>query len=390
MKKYLFGAMVVGVAFTSCVNDLEADLAAENNAKPISFEVAKYKASSRADASTVSDGDYGTYPTNQNFGAFAFYAAATNGEHEVLKNEDGAALQNAKVGYANNVWSTVDDTYFWPQRGHVDFVSYSPYSTDATKVPVISHVNENKGDYNKLSFVGYTVGDDDLMYSDKAHLQTHNTNVIGGSGTPSGVPTLFRHALARLNFKVQGQNLVIADPEDETKNVYWQIVVDTIQLNNLYNTGSLILQTTSPTEASTTQYEVPVNSQGYKVWTLSTSSTGSTSKVWDNNRQGQLLTTNAVDYGNATGYYVLPQAFQERVQSVTITYRVSNKVGNGSYDTPTRFSKTLYFYDYSASVKAWEVGKNITYTILIDALGDVINFDPAVTDWETVEGTLGI
>ena len=36
------------------------------------------------------------------------------------------------------------------------------------------------------------------------------------------------------------------------------------------------------------------------------------------------------------------------------------------------------------------MGQNITYNIIIDPLGDIINFDPAVSDWEAVSGTLDI
>ena len=386
MKKYLFGAMVVGVAFTSCVNDLEADLAAESNAKPISFEVAKYKASSRADESVLSSTSTSVYPTTGFFGTFGVYAAERNGEHSVFVNQDSTMMQNSKVGFANRVWTVLSDTYFWPQTGHVDFVSYSPYSTDVTKVPVVGHVNESAKDYNALSFTDYTVTTDDLMYSDKAHLQHHNKVTYH----QSGVPTLFRHALAKLNFKVEAAYVISEEKVGETvKEIHWQVVVKSIKLANIYDKGSLILHTTSPTgtEATTTQYEIANYSAGdYRVWTRQASQT---SKEWAP-ASGQLLTVNATDFSDAINYFVLPQTFTAGEQSITITYTISNRVGDGSYDAPTEFTKKLYFDDYDSSVKAWEMGKNITYTILIDPKGDVINFDPTVADWEDVNGTLGI
>jgi len=36
------------------------------------------------------------------------------------------------------------------------------------------------------------------------------------------------------------------------------------------------------------------------------------------------------------------------------------------------------------------MGKSITYKIEIDPKGDIINFDPAVSNWETVDGILDI
>lgn len=385
MKKYLFGAMVVGVAFTSCVNDVEADLLAESKAKPISFEVAKYKASSRAEGGVqgLADPGHTEYATNQFFGAFAFYAETTNGEHAPFENEDGVKMENAKVGYVNDVWTALGDTYFWPQEGHIDFVSYSPYNTNATIA--VGHVNDGAKDYNALSITDYTVGDDDLMYSDKAHLQTHNKTLH----YKSGVPTMFRHALAKLNFKVQTKHVQTTEVVGEqSKVIYWRVVVNSVKLNKIFNKGSLTLHTTSPQVAGTTQYEIAnLAADAPKVWTRANSQID---KEWTS-AGGQVLTTTATNFGDAINYYVLPQTFTVGEQSFTVNYTVENKVGEtGTWSTPTEFTKTIGFTERAVMVSAWEMGKNITYTILIDPKGDVITFDPAVADWEEINGTLDI
>lgn len=383
MKKYLFGAMVVGVAFTSCVNDVEADLTAESNAKPISFEVAKYKASSRAGESAQADNGYTEYATNQFFGTFAFYAATTNGVHAPFANEDDVEMQNAKVGYANSVWTALGDTYFWPQTGHLDFVSYSPYSTDATIA--VGHINESAKDYNALSITDYTVGTEDLMYSDKAHLQTHNKTMYFNSG----VPTMFRHALAKLNFKVRTKHVQTEEVVGEdSKTLYWRVVLNSIKLNGIFNKGSLTLHTSSPSVAGTTQYEIANLAEGAsKVWTRANSQV---SKEWTS-AEGQVLTMVPTNFVDAINYYVLPQTFTVGEQSFTVNYTVQNKVGDtGTWSTPTEFTKTIGFTERAAMVSAWEMGKNITYTLIIDPKGDVITFDPAVADWEEVNGTLDI
>ena len=386
MKKYLFGAMLVGVAFTGCVNDVETELPVKDNLKPITFEVAKYKSSSRADESAQDAGSTGMseYSTTQKFGAFAFYASDVNGEHLPYMNEDDEPLTNAKVAYSTNVWTVISDTYFWPQTGHLDFVCYSPYAQIS---PVtVGHVNENAKDYNKLSFTNYQVGNDDLMYSDKAQLLTHNKTTF----YKSGVPTLFRHALAKLNFKVATKYVTSDEIVDNTTKVnHWRVVVNSIKLNNIYNTGNLNLVTTPRTEAGTSQYENVNHESGQpNVWVRV--GTNQTEREWTV-PNGQLLTVVPTDFDSAINYYVMPQTFTEAEQSITITYTISNRIGDtGNFSTPKEATKTLYFSKYNAMVKAWEMGKNITYTILIDPKGDVINFDPAVADWEAVSGTLDI
>lgn len=372
MKKLLFLATVVGAAFTSCVNDNEAVLTPEENPQPITFEVAKYKASSRAEGATQSQNTGTTaFPTNQFFGTFAYKAASINGEHELF-------MENEKVGFVNNTWLALGGNYLWPNEGHVDFISYYPYDDSTT--PVISDVNP--GDKNKLSFLNYTVNQVDLMYSDKAHLQTHNYTTY----YHSGVPTLFRHALAKLNFKVAAKYLVDSSKEDQS----WVILVESITLNSLHSTGSIHLQTTSPSTAGTTQWQISNYVEGSpKVWTPQSNTT--VDKEWKVENGGQSLDKELTIFSDASDYYVLPQTFGNKFQSISIVYYVIDKnPESATFDQLEQRNKTLYFYDYSKMVSAWEMGKNITYNIIIDPLGDVINFDPAVSDWEVVSGTLDI
>ena len=88
------------------------------------------------------------------------------------------------------------------------------------------------------------------------------------------------------------------------------------------------------------------------------------------------MDTELTVFSGASDYYVLPQTFGNKLQSVTIKYNVIDKnPDSATYNQPEERNKTLYFYDYSKMVAAWEMGKNITYNIIIDPLGDIINFD---------------
>jgi len=332
MKKFLFFATVVSAAFTSCVSDNEEVLESKENLQPITFEVAKYKPSSRSNdtGNAQSTGaEYTAFPTNQLFGTFAYKADAINGAHSLFMN-------NEKVGYVNNVWIALGDTYFWPQVGHVDFISYYPHSTAPGGIlPTIGSVND--GDYNKLSFENYQVSQVDLMYADKAHLMTHNYKTYDHSG----VPTLFRHALARLSFEVKTKYVVSEETmsgSSQAQRTQWQVLVHSITLNDLYDTGSIHLQTSSPATIGTTQWSIVGYQDGNpKVWTPTGGSM--VSKAWEV-EGGQSLNTTATPFADATGYYVLPQTFTNELQSVTIKYSITNKLeGSPNFDTPTEFTK---------------------------------------------------
>lgn len=371
MKKFLFWATVVGVSFASCVSDNDEVLTLEDNPQPVTFEVAKYKSSSRAEGD-----NYSAFPTNQVFGTFAYKADAIQGTHTLF-------MDNEIVGYVNNVWVAMGDIYLWPQVGHIDFISYYPHSSNNGDFkPTISDVNA--GDYNKLSFENYTVSQVDLMYSDKAHLMTHNFQTYDHSG----VPTLFRHALAKLSFNVKAMYVVSDETTSSgTEKVQWQVMVNSITLNSLYGKGTVHLVTTSPASIGTTQWNIMNYVSGSpKVWTPNGGA--DVSKTWEVS-EGQSLTADAIAFGEAQNYYVLPQSFTDKLQSVTINYSIANKkVSESAFGTPEEFTKTLYFYDYSSMAAAWEMGKHITYLITIDPKGDIINFDPAVSNWENVDGGL--
>lgn len=88
----------------------------------------------------------------------------------------------------------------------------------------------------------------------------------------------------------------------------------------------------------------------------------------------------------AENYFVLPQALVNDQQNITTDYSIKTTAPS-SQSATTDYTKMVHFVNYH-SVAAWEMGKNITYTIQIDPEGDVIHFAPAVVDWVDVNGTI--
>ena len=372
MKKFFLLAAVVGVALTSCVKNEGLATVADQN--EITFEVAKYKASSRAEVA---------YPTDVHFGTYAYYEnSQTPGTHSMY-------IENAEIMYkladGNGYWAAKDHTYFWPTQGHLDFISYSPYNADKTSpaVPKISDADVQQ----TLRYEGFKVdaaNPVDLLYSDKAMQQTANTVNYGFTG----VPTLFHHALAKLNIKVK---VFRTDNSTDSPNAvtHWDVVVNKIALTNIYDEGSLTMKTTNVHDqgATTVQWKNTMTAVEYDVWS-NTSSKITKEWVCD-----QTLTTIARHYGAGTAdvaenYFVLPQALSTGVQQITVTYTITTQAPEGQVGVKEH-TATKNLSDFPA-VPAWEQGKNITYTIDIDPAGDEIHFAPAIIDWENVDGTISI
>ncbi len=372
MKKFFLLAALVGVAFTSCVKN--EGFAFEADHEEITFEVAKFKATSRAEVA---------FPTDLSFGAYAYYEnTLTPGTHSLF-------IDNAEIVYkvadGNGYWAAKSETYFWPTQGHLDFISYAPFSEDATiaAVPKISDSDVQQ----TLKYEGFKVdaaNPVDLLYSDKAMQQTANTVNYGFTG----VPSLFHHALAKMNILVKAFRL---DNRNESPDAVtsWSVTVQKITLKNIYDEGNLTMTTTNVHNAgaTTVQWKNTITAVPYDVWSNSSSTT---TKTWTCD---QVLTTTARHYGAGTSdvaqnYFILPQALTVGGQQIEIEYSITTTAPGGQTATDD-YTAVKDFSEFPA-VPAWEQGKNITYTIEIDPAGDEIHFAPAVVDWENINGVISI
>ena len=349
MKKYLFLAALVGVAFTSCVRNEEF---APKTQKEISFEVANYVQSTRVDA----------FDKTEEFGAYVWH---NNGSTLKLMNN-----KVATVSYSDPNWVPTP-TLYWPTTGSVDCQAYYPISLkpemdDAgltLTYPTYEVLNAAEGAAAEPAH--------DVKYANRAHRYTDNEDYNGFTG----IPTLFNHALAKLNFKV-----ALSD-EENLSDVVWTAEVTKITVEGVYNTGKLVLTTTVPTGADKAQstWKLPTPA----IWTK----VGDTQAVARNWEQTVSLTetdngVNAKTFDADETYYVLPQAIVNDVQKGTIIYSLTQSVGGVS--TTTDHIKSFNFY--GKLLDNWEMNKNITYTLTIVPHTNKILFAPAVTDWVTATG----
>ena len=363
MRKYLIITAAALLALASCAK------VEENNSsdRAISFQVTRYQ-------NTKAEGDPADYKDAYQavpFGAYAWFKG-------VNPADNAAFMTNQKVSYrqAEDAWLPDGFTDFWPKSGSLDFICYSPYSADAAGITIAE---------DKISFKDYTPAADDLMYGDKAVGLSDNAETY----YYKGVPVLFHHALARVALQVKAAYLQkTAADGDVTK---WEITVNSATLKDVRTTGSLEL----PLDGKT--WKLPEN----KVWTPADAKKDLTLETKDL----KVLTDEAQALGE--GMFVLPQVLNLGQQLVlNVTIKTFRDTGSGFQPVLSETGVELVAKMDAAKLPQWGINQDIVYTLVIaptasngsdpkdpgkpvdpndPTLGDVvINFDPAVTDWEVV------
>lgn len=347
MKKLFLLTALVGAVLTGCMNE---EVYEPKSDTPISFEVANYVVQPRA---------AGAFDTNETFGVDAWSTDATVGTVKMMDSEVVSYVSTSKK------WTTATP-YYWPINGTVDFIAYYPTSVKPTIV--YDYAGADKLSYGSAT-EPCTVTDIDLMYADKAIRYSANVEAFGFTG----VPTYFRHALAKVNFQVQN-----AYPA-ETNNsaITYEIVVNSITLNT-YQTGSVTLTNSSTTASSPGTWSVTGN-----VWTPTSDLTALT---WKEDTDVPLVDNTARVY-NERVQYVLPQTLTEKV-TVAVVYTVTQKQ-NGTTISVKKYEPAAIKLN-TMGLTSWEMNKNITYTISITAKSNQILFAPAVEDWGTASGATTI
>lgn len=352
MKKLVLAALV-GVAFTGCVQNEEF---APKPQKEISFEVANKVHSTRVEV----------FKTTETFAANAW--VTDGGTTKQLIKDEVVSYGTANLDHDSNdstapltsYWKTANP-YYWPLEGTVDFICYYP----TTVKPSITH------DYagaDELTYTDYTVADVDVMYADKAVRYSANTTYAGFTG----VPTLFHHALAKLNFKVQNGNY-------DDGVYYWVVTVKSITANDIHKKGSVTLTHDGNTaDATYGNWELPTNA----VWTPSTPAVTDT-YTWD--PADVVLNHETVTAFGAGTVYVMPQTLVAGDQTVTVVYTVDQiRKSDSAVISSKDYDPTLDLY--STTLQHWQMNKDITYTLSFNPKGEMILFAPAVQEWGTATG----
>ena len=357
MKKYLILAAATLAAMCACTKNEVFTPDQE-----ISFQVANYSPATKAGDATL-DG-------NADFGVFAYYN--TENWADVTGNKTASVyMNNVQVLHGND--DTVKDwapvkTYYWPKTGKLSFVGYAPYIATSTTSGALqaSYTVADGVKFNNFA-ITTTPGDGNkdynLLYSGLVTDQSGNTT----GEVHTGVPIIFNHALAKLNFnlKFDASKLTDANKDEFT------IVVNKIEIkvNNAGNFTQIPAQNANNWAITSTSKT-----------TVSYAQTSSTLAATESTDKSKVVMQK--DY--LADYFVIP----DEPCDVTVYYKVNglpaalDLVATGTLKGAKNATDNTYEIPY------WNMNTIYTYTILISPVGDEpILFDPSVAAWNTVGPT---
>lgn len=378
MKKYIIIAAAALAASVAC-----SKVETPEVQKEINFEVAN-ALQTKATGSLYNNGAFGTY---------AWFTANPG-----AGSDHAPFIVNETVDKVGGVWKTSVNTFYWPKTGSVEFISYSPVSgTNGTadSNPAITQ--------NTITYTGITAGDVDYMYADKA-TASKNVNIVndGVDSGYSGVPTIFRHALAKLSFKIKANFVEYEDPTTHAVTK-WDVTVKSAKISGFYTTGDCTLNLDMDSEGVTMPWKKPAG----EVWTNLSGTTAEQELVNATTYPSGILlpdpsdpNNNPIDLEATASTYVIPQNLETAKQKIQLDVHITTHLSNG-LDIEEDFTPTIDIKDIS-SLSAWKMNQNIVYTINIKptAIADpnnndnpndvIITFDPAVADWTNVDAAATI
>ena len=380
MKKTAFIAVLAIAALASCSKSVESGIQSE-----VVFQVARHKGVTKASPEDYKD-NYQGVP----FGAYAWYKG-------VSASDNADFMTNQKISFTDPVWRPEGTTYYWPKSGSIDFICYSPYTADGTNAP-LPVITEDSMAYPAWDVAANP--DVDIMYADKVTGLTNNVNTY----YYDGVPTLFRHALAKINFQIKAAYTEVTDPVTGTKTK-WEIEVESIKVNNILSSGSFTLNLNG-----SGGWDKPADN----VWTPD----GTTTDMDLDLSNVDSPLADGVVYDLDSDVFVMPQALtggQEVVLKVTITtYRDIND-GNGYVQVLQENGVEIQGNLSGGTMDAWKMNQNVTYSFnfapslgsttdtdgdgvpddldgdgIPDVVPTIVYFDPAVDEWQNITVSAGI
>lgn len=339
MKRIAYISIVfISLLCESCVKNTTLD--SHNGSDLIGYNVVKTKAD-------------GAFPIEWDFISSAFKLnSGKNWDSD--KSSASTFFSKETVSYDTNYhfWKTSTD-YYWPTDGsRITFFSYAPAS--------IPNASINTDGVKISNWNVETQPSQVILVADIAKDRYRNETYAGYNG----VPTAFRHKLAKLNFKVG----IAQEAEEGTRAFLKKISICDVFMKGDYERGGYANNTwdnLSEIRNAASPVEVFTNNSGLEL------SKDHTTIVKEN-----LL--------------VIPQSLVKRSSTEHPYIELEYDLYQGGSTTSEATKATIHFDDVLRQ-GSWEIGKSITYTILIGVGQFPIEFDGNVEDWQAeTDGLLEI
>lgn len=339
MNKHIFYIAAACVALASCVkNEVRVDAPD----KEITFQTVSTKAGT-------------AFNKGNHFISYAYFLEkGKTWDTANLLTDAKAYIYNANIYYhtASHYWAAAD-TYYWPKQGSLTFFAW----TDDTAAPIVgtgADVKVSCAPDTGIKIENYSVKDNpnkDILVAEIAKDKKNNESVTGRDWS-EGVPTVFRHALANVEFNVNKR-------ENYPNNVKFR--VREITLNNVSTKGTF----TQGSPAESWGWSAQTEPDKLSVFTGDEEVTTTATKLNPN------TTPSATDY-----FIVLPQNF-DATPTLTIKYEIITSYVTGhpvtETVTETKALNTIY-------TSGWECKKKYILGITLGL--NKIYWDPSVEGWE--------
>ena len=351
MNKHIFYIAAACVALASCVKN---EVRVNSPDKEITFQTVSTKAGGAA------------FETNKHFFSYAYFLG--EGENWDANHADAKAyIDNALITYdtpaAGKGYWAAKDKYYWPKQGSLTFFAWTDNTINPTSNPAPSvgtGATVTCAHDTGIKITDYSVEDNlnkDILVAEIAKNKKNNESATGT--WEQGVPTVFRHALAKVEFKV--------NKKEAYENVTFK--VKSITLNGVSTKGTFTQG--SPAESwGWSNQDTPKN---LSVFTgdVEVTKTAETPAEFD-----------ALNPGTGDYSIVLPQNF-DATPKLTIVYDIITSYVTGhpvtETVTETKDLNTIY-------TSNWECKKNYILNITLGL--NEIYWNPSVEPWvdSTVPG----
>lgn len=347
MKKNLFIAAAACVALAACT---------KNEVKPVEVE-------QEITYQTIDTKAASSFASNRHFTSYA-YMLPSGKTWDSKFSEGSAYIADADIYYHTTPYEwKAEKNYYWPKQGSLTFFAWSTYTTtkasltDATvSCTQAKGIQVDKFDITQNKNVDFLVAE---VAKDKKANETQHEDGLSHTWA-KGVPTVFKHALSKLVFKVvtvKNRNPYDYSADEVTFTVT-SIKLKGVNNNKAYSqdwqSGSTASNHTWTDPAPAVEIDVPVF-------------TGS---------QNASKTETELSLGSGDYSIVIPQGTFEADDVIEIVYDITTKF------TGTPVTETVTINDKKLSevyTTGWEPGKEYTLTIKLGI--DEVLWDPTLDDW---------
>lgn len=397
MKKLLIFATATVVALAACTKTEVK----ENDPTLIGFNVAKYSAQTKAGYNSLLD-EKANNTGIASFTTNAWYhdGASTYGSQAFMTDQTIAPENTTDPTF----WSPDGRNYYWPKTGYINFFSYAGHPDPTAKA-------ENSITYTNVAIVPSS----NILVADAAYhfnentTSTDNNTTTGTTAFPQnsvtrGVPTLFRHILAKIKFDVvfDAKN-GMANPDSKDK---WTVSISNASIN-VPQQGTINLTFTEPagTTPATTKFDAANVWGSLANYTAINNVTGTGTNIAtpENYEIDDAITLTAIggkisdgenrsdgtDAGTPAELIaesaVIPHTLTNDV-TFSMTYKLaySYNGANPIQEVVTISNKKLT--ELAPSITAWAMNTIYTYHIIIKPNATIL-FDPSVETWAEQEAT---